>query len=185
MSREQTDVLTNAEARMAAVFDAHLRAEFDTHDVDATMATMVSNPSLTHVPVMTGGNGFEAVRSFYGRYFIGHWPADTKITPVSRTIGQDRVVDEIIVSFTHDVEIVAELPGVAPTGKKVELPHVVIVGFKQGKVEYEHIYWDQASFLVQVGLLDKTKFPVSGAEQARRLLDPSLPSNELIERGKK
>lgn len=176
---------TGNETKMAAVFDAHVYAEFVTRDLDATMATMTSAPQVTHVPVLTGGSGYDAVRSFYGRYFIGHWPADTKITPISRTIGQERVVDEFIVSFTHDVEMTAVLPGVAPTGKKVELPFVVIVGMKQGKVEYEHIYWDQASFLVQVGLLDKTKFPVTGAEQARRLLDPALPLNELIERGPK
>lgn len=183
-----SDVLTKEtheeDAQLGALFDAHLRAEFDTHDVNAAMATMTSNPHLTHVPVMTGGDGYEAVKSFYSRYFIGRWPADTKITHLSRTIGENRIVDEIIVSFTHDVEIVAELPGVAPTGKKVELPHVVIVGTKDGKIEYEHIYWDQASFLVQVGLLDKSKYPVTGVEQARRLLDPSMPSNELIERRK-
>jgi carboxymethylenebutenolidase len=99
---------------------------------------------------------------------------------LSRTVGDDRVVDEMIVSFTHDREIPAMLPGVAPTGRKVVLPHVAVVGFKDGKIAYEHIYWDQASLLVQIGLLDRAKLPVTGAEQAARLLDPSLPSNTLI-----
>jgi carboxymethylenebutenolidase len=73
------------------------------------------------------------------------------------------------------------LPGVAPTGRKVTLPLVVVVGFDgTGKVAHEHIYWDQASMLAQIGLLDKTRLPVTGAEQAARLLDPSLPSNTLI-----
>ncbi|MGB8769609.1 MAG: nuclear transport factor 2 family protein [Candidatus Korobacteraceae bacterium] len=176
---------TTPDSELAAVFDAHLEAEFVTHDVDATMATMTDDPHLTHVPVLTGGTGRDEVRHFYASYFIGHWPADTKITPVSRTIGQGRVVDEIIVSFTHDVEMPAMLPGIAPTGRKVELPTVVLVGFSGGKVAYEHIYWDQASLLVQVGLLNTAKLPVSGAEQARRVLDPTVPCNQLIRRAER
>lgn len=168
---------------LGATFDAHTAAEFETRDIEATMATMGEAPHLTHVPVMTGGSGREAVRSFYETWFIGRWPSDTKITPVSRTVGEDSVVDEIIVSFTHDCEMPALLPGVAPTGRKVVLPHVVVVGFKGGKIAYEHIYWDQASLLVQIGLLDKSKLPVTGAEQAARLLNPSLPSNTLIPKG--
>jgi carboxymethylenebutenolidase len=170
------------DADLGAVFDAHMRAEFVTRDLDATMATMTDAPSLIHVPVMTGGYGREEIREFYGRYFIGHWPADTTITPISRTVGQQRLVDEFIVSFTHDVEMPALIPGIAPTGKKVELPHVAVVGFSEGKVAYEHIYWDQASLLVQIGLLDSAILPVSGADQAHKLLDPRLPSNQLIRR---
>lgn len=167
---------------VGAVFDAHVSAEFVTRDVAATMATMTENPHLTHVPVLTGGTGREEVRDFYARYFVGHWPADTTITKLSRTVGQGRVVDEIIMGFTHDVEMPALLPGVAPTGARVELPVVVIVGFDGEKVAYEHIYWDQAGLLVQVGLLDASKLPVMGAEQARRLRDPAVPANELIHR---
>jgi carboxymethylenebutenolidase len=174
-----------SDADLGAVFDAHMRAEFGTRDLDATMATMTEAPHLTHVPVLTGGSGREEVRRFYGQYFIGHWPADTTITPISRTIGQQRVVDEFIVSFTHDVEMPAILPGIAPTGRKVELPHIAVVGFTDGKVAYEHIYWDQASLLVQIGLLDAGRLPVSGVEQARKLLDPALPSNQLIHRAEK
>jgi len=167
---------------LGSVFDAHVRAEFVARDVDATMATMTDAPYITHVPVLTGGCGREEVRRFYATYFVGRWPADTQIKPVSRTIGQGRVIDELIVTFTHDVEMPAILPGVAPTGRKVELPHVVVMGIEDGKVAYEHIYWDQGSLLAQVGLLDLTKLPVTGAEQARKLLDPTLPSNELIRR---
>ena len=167
---------------LGEVFDAHTGAEFETRDIDATMATMSETPSLTHVPVMTGGYGREAVRHFYETWFIGHWPKDTALKRLSRTVGQDRVVDEVIVSFTHDCEMPALLPGIAPTGRKVALPHVVVVGFDHGKIAYEHIYWDQASLLVQIGLLDKAKLPVTGAEQADRLLDPTLPSNTLIAR---
>jgi carboxymethylenebutenolidase len=165
---------------LGQVFDAHTGAEFEAHDIDATMATMSATPSVTHVPVMTGGCGREAVRRFYETWFIGRWPKDTALKRLSRTVGQDRVVDEVIVSFTHDCEMPALLPGVAPTGRKVVLPLVVVVGFDNGKIAYEHIYWDQASLLVQVGLLDRAKLPVTGAEQADRLLDPALPSNTLI-----
>jgi carboxymethylenebutenolidase len=165
---------------LGEVFDAHTGAEFEARDVDATMATMSETPSVTHVPVMTGGYGREAVRRFYQTWFIGRWPKDTALKRLSRTVGQDRVVDEVIVSFTHDCEMPALLPGVAPTGRKVALPHVVVVGFDNGKIAYEHIYWDQASLLVQIGVLDRAKLPVTGAEQADRLLDPTLPSNTLI-----
>jgi carboxymethylenebutenolidase len=168
-----------------AVFDAHVRAEFVERDIDATMATMTDAPYVTHVPVMTGGCGREEVRQFYSSYFIGRWPADTQLKPISRTVGQGRVIDEFILSFTHDVEMPAMLPGITPTGRKVELPHVVVMGIVKGKVAHEHIYWDQGSLLAQVGLLDLTKLPLVGAEQARKLLDPKLPSNELIHRAER
>jgi len=168
---------------LGAVFDAHTAAEFETRDIEATMATMGDAPHVTHIPTMTGGNGSDDVRRFYERWFIGRWPEDTKITPVSRTVGEDRVVDEVIIRFTHDCEMPAILPGVKPTGRKAVIPFVVVVGFKGGKIAYEHIYWDQASLLVQIGLLDKSKLPVTGAEQAARLLNPSLPSNTLIPKG--
>ena len=173
------------ETDLGAVFDAHIAAEFTDPSLDATMATMTDAPVLTHVPVLTGGNGREAVRAFYGKYFIGRWPADTRIVRVSRTMGQDRLVDELIVSFTHDIEMPALLPGVQPTGRRVELPHVVVVGFSCGKVSFERIYWDQASLLVQIGLLDSAGLPVTGGEQARRVLDPGQPSNALIERAER
>ena len=168
---------------LGATFDAHTHAEFEARDVDATMATMSDAPHVTHVPTMTGGNGREAVRQFYGTWFIGHWPDDTVVTPVSRTIGDDQLVDEVMISFTHDCEMPAILPGVKPTGRKVTIPFVVVVGFEGGKVAFERIYWDQASLLVQIGLIDKTGLPVAGAEQAARLLDPTLPSNTLISKG--
>jgi carboxymethylenebutenolidase len=165
---------------LGAMFDAHTHAEFEARDVDATMATMSEAPHVTHVPTMTGGNGREAVRQFYGTWFIGHWPDDLAVELVSRTVGNDQLVDEVMISFTHDCEMPAILPRVKPTGRKVTIPFVVVVGFEGGKVKFERIYWDQASLLVQIGLIDKTGLPVSGAEQAARLLDPTLPSNTLI-----
>ena len=168
---------------LGAVFDAHVKAEFIDKDVAATMATMVPEPYLTHVPTLTGGTGRKEVESFYRDYFVGHWPDDVEVKSVSRTVGVNRVVEELIVSFTHDRDMKVYLPGVAPTGRKVVLPNVVVMGFDDdGRVAYEHIYWDQGSLLAQIGLLDPNALPVSGAEQARRLLDPNEPANEMIHR---
>ena len=168
---------------LGAVCDAHIKGEFVDRDVSATMATMAPEPYLTHVPTLTGGTGRGEVERFYRDHFVGHWPADVQVKPVSRTVGRNRVVDELIVSFTHDREMRVYLPGVAPTGRKVVLPHVVVMGFDEaGRVAYEHIYWDQGTLLVQVGLLDPARLPVAGAEQAARLLDPTRPANEMIDR---
>ncbi len=166
---------------LAAVWDEHMRCEFELRDADATLETMSADPCLIEVPVGTGANGREAVRAFYRDHFIPSWPADVGITPLSRTIGSDRVVDEFVVSFTHSKTMDWWLPGVAPTGREVLLPHVVVVGFENGKVAYEHVYWDQASLLVQVGLLDPALVPALGHAQARALMN-SLPSNDFIER---
>ena len=163
------------------VFDEHVAAEFVDMDLDATMATMTDEPYVNHVPVMTGGVGVDGVRQFYGDHFIGKWPEDIEITPVSRTVGDDQVVDELVLSFTHDIEMPQLLPGVTPTGRRVQLAFCVVVGFDDGKVAHEHIYWDQASLLVQVGLLERAGLPVTGAEQAANVLDPrAQPLNELI-----
>jgi carboxymethylenebutenolidase len=166
---------------LGTVFDAHTDAEFKTRDIEATMATMGANPHVNHVPVMTGGYGADAVRRFYQTWFIGRWPEDVTITLVSRTVGETQLVDELILSFTHDCEMPAILPGIKPTGRKVVCPTVVIVGFDQdSKITHEHIYWDQATMLVQLGLLDPSALPACGAEQSARVLDPSLPANTLI-----
>jgi carboxymethylenebutenolidase len=168
---------------LGAKFDAHCDAEFKTRDIEATMATMSETPHVTHVPTMTGGSGYDAVRHFYGTYFVGHVPDDWDVKLISRTIGENQLVDEVMVSLTHDCDVPALLPGVKPTGRKVVIPFVVVVGFEGGKVAFERIYWDQASMFVQLGLLDKAGLPVSGAEQAARLLDPTLPPNTLIPKG--
>jgi carboxymethylenebutenolidase len=155
---------------LGALFDGHIAREFADFDVDATMETMIPEPYVYCVPVMTGGFGGEGVRRFYSEHFINQIPKDAKVTPISRTIGKDQVVDELIVSFTHNTQWDYLLPGIPPTGKKVELPHVVVMKFENGKVAHEHVWWDQASLLVQVGLLDPRKLPVVGVEQARNLL---------------
>ena len=165
---------------LSAIFDEHVADEFVAKDVAATMATMVAEPNVNHVPTMMGGVGRAALPAFYTAYFIGHWPDDTTIIPVCRTVGSDRVVDEMIMSFTHDIPIPAFLPNVSPTGRPVMLPVVVVMGIDNGKVAYERIYWDQASLLAQIGLLDDTELPITGAVQARKVLDKDLPANTLL-----
>ena len=131
---------------------------------------------------MMGGVGAEGVRKFYSRYFLPANPRDTAAVLVARTVGSNRIVDELIHSFTHDIEMPWILPGVPPTGKKVEVALVAVVEFEGDKVAGERIYWDQASVLAQVGLLDATTLPITGAEASRKILDPNAePSNALYE----
>ena len=164
---------------LGAVFDAHVEHEFVDHDVDATMNTMVSEPYVHHVPILTGGEGGVGVRQFYSNHFINKMPDDAKLIKISRTKSHDHVIDEFILSFTHDRVIDFMLPDVAPTGKHVELPTVVVMKFRNGKIAHEHIYWDQASLLVQVGLLNPEKLPVVGVEQAKKLLELSRQYDHL------
>ena len=167
---------------LEALWEKHTLYEFGTRDVAATMRTMVAEPYVNHIPVMTGGVGGEELARFYAHHFIPKCPADFKLTPISRTVGADRLVDEMLVSFTHDVEIDWMLPGVPPTGKYVEVPTIAIVNFRGDKLYHEHIYWDQASVLVQIGLLDPAGLPVAGVETAKKLIDETRPSNTLMKR---
>jgi len=167
---------------MRDLWEAHMRYEFGTRNTEDTLATMVADAYVNHIPVLTGGVGRAELREFYSKRFIPQMPPDTEMTPISRTIGTDQVVDEMVVTFTHTIRMDWMLPGLAPTGKRVEIALVAIVHFRDGKLAHEHIYWDQASVLVQLGLLDPSLLPVAGRETARKALDPRLPSNALIER---
>jgi carboxymethylenebutenolidase len=171
-----------AQHDLVALWEAHCRYEFETRDVDATMATMVEAPYVNHVPTMTGGVGHDQLKRFYKYHFIGANPPDTQLVPVSRTVGADQIVDEMLFTFTHTSEVDWMLPGVAPTGRRVEIPLVAIVRFEGGRVAHEHIYWDQASILVQIGKLDPTGLPVAGVETARKVVDKTQPSNALMTR---
>jgi carboxymethylenebutenolidase len=159
-----------SEHDLGAIFDEHVASEFETKDIEATMATMSAAPYVWHVPAMTGGQGRDGVRDFYVANLIGRMPEDAVLRQISRTVAEDRVIEEFVLEFTHDVEVPFMLPGIAPTGRRVRLPHVLVMGFEGDKVAYEHIYWDHASLLVQVGLLDPAGLPIAGAEQAERLL---------------
>jgi len=173
-TRPVSERVSNDRLDLGALFDGHIAREFADQDVDATMETMVPEPYVQCVPTMTGRFGGQCVRSFYSEHFVNQIPKDAKVTPISRTIGKDQVVDEFIISFTHDTQWDYMLPGIPPTGKRVEIPHVVVMNFENGKVAHEHIYWDQASVLLQVGLLDPVNLPVAGVEQARILLGVAL-----------
>src|SRR5258708_10825825 len=155
---------------LVALWEAHCRYEFETRDVDATMATMVAEPYVNHIPTMTGGVGHDQLKRFYKYHFSGVNPPDFRLTPVSRTVGTDCVVDEFIVHFTHTSEMDWLLPGVPPTGRVVEIPTVGIVKFEGDKLVHEHIYWYQASVLVQFGFLDPPAFPVPGANTPRQVI---------------
>lgn len=165
---------------LSALWDAHCYYEFETRNVPDTMATMVDEPYVNHIPTMTGGVGHDHLARFYTYHFVNANPADTRLIPISRTVGSTSVVDELLFCFTHDREIDWMLPGVAPTGKYVEVPLVAIVNFRGEKLYNEHIYWDQASVLVQIGVLDPAGLPVAGIETAKKLVDETLPSNTLM-----
>ena len=170
---------------LSMLWDKHCEYEFMVRDVDATMKTMVAEPYVNHVPTMTGGVGFKQLHRFYLNHFVHQNPDDTKLIPVSRTVGADRVVDEMLFCFTHDREIDWLLPGVKPTGKYVEMPIVAIINFRGDKLYHEHIYWDQASVLVQIGVLDPKGLPVAGHDMAEKMMDAArAPSNTLMARWK-
>jgi carboxymethylenebutenolidase len=174
--------LAGAQRTLSARWDDHVKFEFATRNTDHTLETMVADAYVNHVPVMTGGVGHDELREFYSTRFIPQMPPDTAMTPVSRTIGVDRIVDEMVFEFTHTIKMDWMLPGIEPTGKHVRVALVVIVHFRDGKLAHEHIYWDQASVLAQLGLIDAAKLPVAGVESAEKVLDPKLPSNQLMNR---
>ncbi|MFS2052664.1 dienelactone hydrolase family protein [Variovorax sp. Varisp41] len=165
---------------LSALWDKHCEYEFGTRNVDDTMSTMVAEPYVNHIPTMTGGVGYRDLHAFYTNHFVNSNPPDTALTSISRTVGATQVVDELLFTFTHTTEIPWMLPGVAPTGRRVEVPLLAVIKFRGDKLYHEHIYWDQASVLVQVGLLDPKLLPVAGIETARKLLDETLPSNTLM-----
>jgi len=176
----ETNAYTASEQRLSDLWEAHMSCEFERRDAAATVATMADDNYVNHVPVMTGGRGRTEMLEFYGQHFIPKMPADTEIVPVCRTVGQGRVIDEMIFRFTHDLEMDWMLPGVPPTGRRVEVPLVVVVELRGEEIVCERIYWDQASVLVQLGLIDPSNLPAVGAETARKVQDQSLPSNRLI-----
>jgi carboxymethylenebutenolidase len=165
---------------LAGLFAEHLHLEFVEKDAHATMKTMVDEPYVNHIPTRTGGVGHDLLKRFYKYHFIPTQPDNRQNTLISETVGADTVVLEILVRFTHDKKMDHMIPGVEPTGKRVELPVVVVASFRGDKLYNEHIYWDQASLLTQIGALEQGDLPISGAVAAHKLEDMSLPSNELM-----
>lgn len=168
-----------AEQALIDVWEAHMSAEFVHKDADMAIATMTDSPVLIHVPVGTGATGREALRRFYRDIFLPQMPPDAELQLLTRSVGQNRVIDEFVLHFTHTVQMDWFAPGVEPTGRRLVLPHVAIIAFQDGKISSEHIYWDQAAVLLQLGLLEEG-LPALGADQANRLLNDDAPANELI-----
>ena len=167
--------LTPTQRALLDLFQKHVKAELE-GDLEATMNTMTDNPHLTNVPLITGGVGRKGVRDFYANHLVGKFfPPDVEMIPVSQTIGDDQIVDELVIRFTHTQMIEWMLPGITPTGEKVEMAVAVIVKIENGKIAHEHIYWDQASVLVQLGLMNPRGLPIAGADGARKILNPALP----------
>ncbi|PNH57740.1 hypothetical protein VD0003_g201 [Verticillium dahliae] len=136
-----------------AVWEEHTQFEFGERSVEKTMATMVEQPYVNHIPTLTGGVGRERLTDFYRHHFIFSNPADTELELVSRTVGIDRVIDEFVFQCTHDRVIDWLLPGVPPTGKALTIPFTSVVNVRGDRLHHEHIAWDQATALRQLGLL--------------------------------
>ena len=167
-------------AALAAVWDQHVAAEFEVRDADVAVETMTDDATLIHMPTGTGARGKEALRTFYARHFIPAWPDDVSVESISRTIGTDMVVDELLIRLTHSRVMDFWLPGLAPTGLPIVSVTIAVVGFAGDRIRFERIYWDQASLLAQLGVLDTRTAPILGAEQAAFLTDPDAPLNQLL-----
>lgn len=165
----KSDQLHSIQQKLLEIWEEHTRSEFESKNVDDTMETMTINPYVYNVPTMTGGEGYDGVYDFYSKYFVPKIPSDTETELVSRTISENRIVDELIFKFTHTINMDWMLPGIEPTGKRVEVALVAIVDFDEDKISHERIYWDQASVLSQIGLLNKDNLPIKGIESAHKV----------------
>lgn len=189
---------------LEAIWNEHCLYEFGERAVAKTMGTMVQEPYVNHIPTITGGIGRERLTNFYRNHFVHSNPPDTSLELVSRTVGVDRVIDEFVFKCTHDRVVDWLVPGVPPTGKPLEVPFTSIVNIRGDRLFHEHIAWDQATLLRQLGLLPEYlpfpypvngkkpapgkkfeyKVPVAGVETARKLVDEnSVQSNELFSYG--
>src|SRR5260370_26453055 len=137
--------LTAAQESLSRLWEEHVRHEFATHNTEDTLATMVKGAYVNHIPVLTGGVGRDELREFYSKRFIPQMPPDTEMIPISRTIGNNQLADEMGFKFTHSIRMDWMLPGIAPTGKRVAVPLVSIVQLREGELSHAHIYSDQAS----------------------------------------
>ncbi len=165
----------------AALFAQHTYHEFTTRDVDATMATMIDEPYVKHVPTLAGGVGHDHLKRFYQYHFVDQNAGGRDRTRISSTVGPDQLVLESYTKFRHDAVIDRYFPGIAPTGKVVEIATVIIVKFRGDKVCHEHLYWDQGSALKQIGVLEADGLPLAGAEAARKVLDETRPCNIFMQ----
>lgn len=170
-----------SEQALIDVWEAHTASEFQHGDADAAIATMTDHPVLIHVPVGTGATGREPLRKFYAEVFIPQLPRDAELELLTRTVTPERLIDEFILRFTHNIRMDWFAPGIEPTGRRLAVPHVAVIAFEGGLISSEHIYWDQATVLCQMGLLNDGH-PVMAADQCDRLLNAGAPANTLIDR---
>lgn len=165
-----------------SLWEEHLESEFAHKSPEAALGTMTDDPRVTIVPILVGGKGRDEMHTFYSKHFLNQLPPDLEVVPISRTIGETRVIDELVLRFTHSLQMDWVLPGVAATGKRIEFAMCVVVHIENGKIATENLYWDNATILRQAGMLDEPSLPVVGAESARQMIDQSGPLNELIHR---
>jgi carboxymethylenebutenolidase len=180
-----SEALASAEKAITSLWDKHLESEFAHKSPEEALATMTNNPRVTIVPTMIGGKGTEELRNFYAKHFLNQLPPDIEVTSVSRTIGATRIVDELVIRFTHTIQMDWVLPGVPPTGKRIEFAMVVVVYTEGDRISAENLYWDSATIMHQAGLLTDSKLPVLGAESARNMLSHTAPLNELLHRSRR
>jgi carboxymethylenebutenolidase len=178
---DMSESLPSSNQAINGLWELHLASEFAHKDADEALATMTSNPRVTIVPTMIGGHGRDEMRTFYSKYFLNQLPPDLEVVPISRTIGDSRVVDELVLRFTHSIQMDWVLPGIPATHRWIEVAMVVIVNVDGDRIASENIYWDSATILRQAGLLPDPGLPVLGAESARNMIDPA-PLNQLIHR---
>jgi len=168
MNRKTLNVLTPDQQTLLAAWQRHTYAEFVLKDADAALATLTENPYLLMIATGTACIGRAAVREYYADHFLPAIPPDLELASLSQTIGSDRLVEEMVVRFTHTIEMNWLLPTLRPTGRRAEFIIAAVIGFKDGKVAHEHIYWDQATLLSQMGVLDNP-LAAAGTSSVRQL----------------
>ena len=163
------DTVTPYQQTMLATWQQHTHAEFALKDADAALATMTQNPYVFMISSGVVRVGRAAVREFYANHFLPQIPPDLEITSLSQTLGDNRLVEEMVIRFTHSIEMDWILPDLQPTGRVAEFVLAGVIEFEGGKVAHEHLYWDQATLLSQMGVLDHP-LAASGVDSAQRLL---------------
>jgi carboxymethylenebutenolidase len=138
--------------KLERVWDEHVDELIKRRDVDAAMAAMTAEPSVRHLPTMTGADGRVALDRFYRDALLAHLPGELQWTRRSRTVDRFRLVDELTVSFVHDCELAWLLPGLAPTGRQASVTAIAIVDFRRGAIAAQRTLWDCASLASQLGV---------------------------------
>jgi carboxymethylenebutenolidase len=162
--------LTPYQQTMLAAWQQHTYAEFVLKDADAALATMTENPYVLAIASGTGATGRIGVREFYAHQFLPKIPPDFELTSLSQIFSDDRIVEEFVIRFAHTLGMDWMLPGLPVTGRKVEFAMVGIIQFQTGKIANERLYWDQATVLSQLGILDHP-VATAGVVSAAQLLE--------------